>query len=274
MIQSILSYGFMQNALMAALVASLISGIIGTIIVEKQLVSMSGGIAHASFGGIGLGYFLGIEPIVGGLIVATSASLAVGQIQRRTKTKADTIVSMFWSAGMALGILFIALTPGYPPDMTSYLFGDILTVNDTYLGIMIILALLMGAVVGLFYNYFKLYLFDEEYAKILGINVVLIETILYVMIAFSIVVLIKVVGIILALALLTIPTATAKLFTFTLSKIMKLATGFGILYSFTGLTISYYLNIPSGASIILVSITIYAILAGVNKSLRRGPFSA
>ena len=265
MIQSILNYSFMQNALMAALVASLICGIIGTIIVEKQLVSMSGGIAHASFGGIGLGYLLGIEPIIGGLLVATGASLAVGQIQRRTKTKADTVVSMMWSAGMAAGILFIALTPGYPPDMTSYLFGDILTVNDTYLRIMVGLALVMIIIVGLLYNYFKLYLFDEEYAKILKINVVAIETILYMMIAFSIVVLIKVVGIILALALLTIPTASAKLFSVTLSRIMVLATGFGIIYSLSGLTISYYLNIPSGASIILVSITFYAILAGVIK---------
>lgn len=265
MIQSILNYSFMQNALMAALVASLICGIIGTIIVEKQLVSMSGGIAHASFGGIGLGYFLGIEPIIGGLMVATGASLVVGQIQRRTKTKADTVVSMLWSAGMAVGILFIALTPGYPPDMTSYLFGDILTVNDTYLRIMMGLALLMMVVVVVLYNYFKLYLFDEEYAKILKINVVVLEIILYIMIAFSIVVLIKVVGIILALAMLTIPTSSAKLFSSNLSKIMFIATGFGILYSLLGLTISYYLNIPSGASIILVSITFYAILAGVKK---------
>jgi len=268
MIQSILEYNFMQNALMAAFVASLISGIIGTIIVEKQLVSMSGGIAHASFGGIGLGYFLGFEPIIGGLIVATGASLTVGQIQRRTNTKADTVISMFWSAGMAIGILLIALTPGYPPDMTSYLFGDILTVNDTYLSIMAVLAILMFGVVFLYFNYFKLYLFDEEYAKIMGIKVGVLETALYIMIAFSIVVLIKVVGIILALALLTLPTATAKLFTYSLSKIMMLATAFGILYSLTGLTLSYYWDIPSGASIILVSIGVYGILAGARSLFR------
>lgn len=265
MIDSILTYNFMQNALMAAVVASFICGIIGTIIVEKQLVSMSGGIAHASFGGIGLGYLLDFEPIIGGLLVATGASLAVGQIQRRTKTKADTVISMFWSAGMALGILFIALTPGYPPDMTSYLFGDILTVNDTYLYIMFALALLMGVVVYLFFNYFKLYLFDEEYAKILGINVLMLEKVLYVMIALSIVVLIKVVGIILALALLTIPTATAKLYLRDLRSIMGMATLFSILYSISGLTISYFLDIPSGASIILVSILVYGILALVKR---------
>ena len=265
MIDSILNYSFMQNALMAAVVASFICGIIGTVIVEKQLVSMSGGIAHASFGGIGLGYFLGIEPIIGGLLVATGASLTVGQIQRRSRTKADTVISMFWAAGMAVGILFIALTPGYPPDMTSYLFGDILTVNDTYLLIMVILAALMILTVYLFFNYFKLYLFDEEYAKIIGINVQRLETFLYIMIAFSIVVLIKVVGIILALALLTVPTATAKLFSKTLSRIMVLAMGFSILYSLAGLAISYYLDIPSGASIILVSIGVYAIMSGLRR---------
>ncbi len=260
MVQSILSYNFMQNALAAAVVASLICGIIGTIIVEKGLVSMSGGIAHASFGGIGLGYFIGIEPIIGGLLVATGASLGVGQIQRKTRTKADTVISMFWSAGMALGILFIALTPGYPPDMTSYLFGDILTVSDIYLRIMLVLAIGMSLLVFMFFNYFKLYLFDEEYAAILGINVLGLERTVYVMIALSIVVLIKVVGIILALALLTIPTATAKLFSDRLSTIMLLATIFGVVYSLTGLCISYYLDIPSGASIILNAIVIYGVL--------------
>ena len=265
MIESILNYGFMQNAVAAALIASLICGIIGTIIVEKRLVSMSGGIAHASFGGIGLGYYLDIEPILGGLFVATIASLAVGRIQRISATRADTVVSMFWSAGMAFGILLIALTPGYPPDMTSYLFGDILTVNDMYLAVMAILAVVVVAAVGIYYNYYKLYLFDEEYAKILGINIIALETGLYIMIAFSIVVLIRVVGIILALALLTIPTSTAKLFSNSLSQIMIIATGFGIVYSMAGLAISFYMDIPSGASIILVSIAIYAILAGVKR---------
>lgn len=261
MFEAIINYNFMQNALLAALLSSLICGIMGTIIVEKQLVSMSGGIAHASFGGIGLGYLLGIEPILGGLLFATTASISVGQIQRRTRTKADTIVSMLWSAGMALGILFIALTPGYPPDMTSYLFGDILTVNNLYLTLMLVLALAITIIVLVYFNYFKLYLFDEEYATIMGINVLYLETILYIMIALSIVILIKVVGIILALALLTIPPTTAKLYTHKLKTMMSLATLFGIIYSLLGLTVSYYSNIPSGASIILISILCYAILA-------------
>lgn len=260
MIQAIMQYQFLQHAVLAAILTSIIGGIIGTIIIEKHLVSLSGGIAHVSFGGIGMGYFLGIEPIFGGLIFASSASLAVGQMQRKTGTNADTLISMFWSAGMALGILFIALTPGYPPDLTSYLFGDILTVNLIYLRLMAVLALVVMLAVGLLYNYFKLYLFDEEYAKIMGIPVVVLETILYLLIAFSIVMLIKVVGIILALALLTIPPTTAKIVTNRLSVLMGIGSVLGIIYCMIGLTLSYYFNVPSGATIILVAISVYIIM--------------
>jgi len=265
MIEALIQYDFMRNAVIAAFLASLISGVMGTIIVEKHLVSLSGGIAHASFGGIGLGYLLNIEPIIGGLFFATGASLSVGQIQRRTGTQADTVISMFWSAGMALGILFIGLTPGYPPDMTSYLFGDILTVNGLYIKVMVGLSMVILITVISMFSYWKLYLFDEEYAKIMGIKVVILETLLYLLIALSIVILIRVVGIILALALLTIPPTTAKLFTHKLKDRMLLAIGFGIIYSLSGLVVSYYMNIPSGASIILVAIVGYGLLVGILK---------
>lgn len=265
MIEALFNYEFMRNAFIAVLLASLITGIMGTIIVEKRLVSLSGGIAHASFGGIGLGYLLNIEPIIGGLLFATVASLSVGQIQRRTDVRADTVISMFWSAGMALGILFIAMTPGYPPDMTSYLFGDILTVNSLYIQVMLGLVVLTLIIIISIYSYWKLYLFDEEYAKIMGIKTVLLETILYILIALSIVILTKVVGIILALALLTIPTSTAKLYTNHLETIMVLSTVFGIIFGIGGLVISYYINIPSGASIILTAILGYMILVLVKK---------
>ena len=265
MIEALFNYDFIRNSFIAVLLASLITGIMGTIIVEKRLVSLSGGIAHASFGGIGLGYLLNIEPIIGGLLFATVASLSVGQIQRRTDVRADTVISMFWSAGMALGILFIAMTPGYPPDMTSYLFGDILTVNSLYIQVMLGLVVLTLIIIISIYSYWKLYLFDEEYAKIMGIKTVLLETILYILIALSIVILTKVVGIILALALLTIPTSTAKLYTNHLETIMVLSTVFGIIFGIGGLVISYYINIPSGASIILTAILGYMILVLVKK---------
>lgn len=266
MIDAILNYNYMQNAFFAAILASILCGIIGTIIVEKKLVSMSGGIAHTSFGGIGAGYFLGIEPILGGLVFAVIASLSVGRIKRRTGTNADTIISMFWSGGMAMGILFIALTPGYPPDMTSYLFGDILTVNNFYLYVMIALTLIVIAIVVSIFNYWKIYLFDEEYAKIMGIKVIVMEIILYTLVSLSIVILIKVVGVILSIALLTIPPAIARLYTYELKWMMVLATLLGMVFGLIGLTLSYYLNIPSGATIILVAIVCY-FLAVITKKL-------
>lgn len=267
MINAILNYTYMQNALIAAILASLIYGIIGTIIVEKKLGSMSGGIAHASFAGIGAGYFFNIEPILGGLIAALIAGLGVGYFKRKTKLYEGAIINMFWAAGMAIGIMFISLTPGYQPDMASYLFGNILSVNKTYITIMsILLVVVIFAIISL-YNYWKLYLFDEEYAKIKGVNVVYLEMLLYALIAFSVVVLIKVVGIILAIAMMTIPPAISKLFTNKLKNVMILSSIFGVLFSLVGLVTSYYLDIPSGSTIILIAIFTY-FLVSIFKNIK------
>lgn len=268
MIESILNYTFMQNAFMAAILSSIVCGIIGTIIVEKKLVSMSGGIAHTSFGGIGLGYLLNIEPIVGGLIFSTFASVSIATLKRKTNTNSDTLIGMFWSAGMALGILFIALTPGYPPDMTSYLFGDILTVSSLYIKIMIALTIVILFFILSIFNYWRSYLFDEEFSKVIGINTIFLEYLLFILIAFSIVILIKVVGIILVIALLTIPPAIAKLYTYNLRNIMIYSILNGIVFSILGLMISYYYNIPSGATIILISVIGYLILAFIKKYIK------
>lgn len=257
MISAIMNYSFMQQALLAALLSSVICGIMGTIIVEKQMISLSSGIAHASFGGIGAGYFLGIEPIIGGFIFAIITSLSVANIKKRTGANIETIVSMFWSVGMALGILFIFLTPGYPPDMTSYLFGDILAVNKTYLSIMFVMTMVVLTVVVAYFNYWKIYLFDEGYAQIMGINTKAFEIVLYILVALSVVILIKVVGIILSIALLSIPPSIARMFTEKLSSMMLISQGLGVFFTLTGMTVSYYLNIPSGASIILVGTVCY-----------------
>jgi len=218
---------------------------------------MSGGIAHTSFGGIGLGYLLGIEPIFGGLIFAVVAALSISKIRRETKTKSDTLIGMFWAVGMALGILFISMSPGYQPDMTSYLFGDILTVSTEYIKIMSVLGLFIVVIISSAFNYWKAYLFDEEYLKVMGINIVRLEYLLFILISLSIVILIKVVGIILAIALLTIPPAISKLFTKDLKKIMGLSIIFGIILSFSGLYISYTFDIPSGSTIILLAETFF-----------------
>ncbi len=265
MMQAILSYAFMQKALMAAVLASILSGIIGAVIVEKKLVSMSGGIAHTSFGGIGLGYLLKIPPIITGMIFAVIASISLPIIKRKTSTASDTLIGIFWASGMALGILFIGLTPGYPPDMTSYLFGDILTVSTLYLVLLSILSVIVLIVFISMFNYWKAYLFDERYLHVIGVKTAFFERVLYILIALSIVLLIKVVGIILAIALLTIPSAIAKLYTKSLKVQMISATLISMVTSIGGLILSYYFNIPSGATIILLAVLVYMLAYVIKK---------
>lgn len=276
----IFSYAFMRNAVLAAILTSVVCGIIGTIIVEKKLVSMSSGIAHASFGGIGLWYLLGgfygssgvlgyvfKEPILGGLIFAITSALGISYINRNSKTNTDTLTGIFWSTGMALGIIFIAIMPGYPPDMTTYLFGDILTVSNTYIFIMLILSISIMLIIAMFYSQWLLFLFDEEYGRIMGVNTRFLETLLYTIIAISVVVVIKVVGIILVIALMTIPPAIARGHSNNLKKMMLISLILGMVFSILGLVLSYYFDIPSGANIIMVSVIGY-LLSGIFKRLR------
>ena len=265
MFESILNYQFMQNAIISAILTSIVCGVIGTIVVEKKLVMMSGGIAHASFGGIGLGYLLGFEPIIGGLIFSLLASLGIVKIKRSTNTSADTLIGILWSLGMALGILFIALTPGYPPDMSSYLFGDILTVSNIDIYFMIILTVIIIISVFALFNYIKSYLFDEMFLNIQGINLLFLEYFLFILIALSIVILIKVVGIILVITLLTVPPAISKLISNNFHRIILLSILIGSILCILGLTLSYYFNIPSGATIIILSSITYFIVVATRK---------
>jgi len=257
MIKAVLNYAFLQNAVLSAVLASIVCGIMGTIIVEKKLVMMSGGIAHTSFGGIGLGYYLNIEPIIGAFFFSILAAVGVVTIRNKIQTEIDTLMGLFWAVGMALGILFISFTPGYPPDISSYLFGDILTVTRFDLGIMALLAAVIVVTVTALFNYWQAYLFDKEFMFVNGLNTSLFEYLLFILIALSIVILIKVVGIILVIALLTAPPAIAKLFTYDLKQMMELAVVIGAVISLIGLWISYQFDISSGASIILLLAAIY-----------------
>ncbi len=253
MLEAILTYNFMQNALFAALLSSVVCGLIGTIIIEKKLVMMSGGIAHTSFGGIGLGYFLGFEPIIGALIFSAISSITLATIKRKTDTNTDTFIGILWSIGMAIGIIFIALTPGYPPDVTSYLFGDILTVTNSDIIMMLILVGIVTFTIFSFFNYWKAYLFDETFSFVIGLKTALMEYLMFLLIGLTVVVLIKVVGLILVIALLTAPPAIARMFTYNLKKMMALSVLLGGLFGIFGLWLSYEFNIASGATIILLA---------------------
>ncbi len=260
-----LQYEFMRNALMAGLLAAVACGIVGVYVVVKKIVFISGGIAHASFGGIGLGYFLGINPIVGALFFSLASGLAIGGVTRRTRLPEDTAIGILWAVGMALGIIFIGLTPGYAPDLMSYLFGNILTVPMSDILLMLALdAVIIGIVVALYKEYLILS-FDEEYGTAIGMPVEKLYLLLLGMIALTVVVLIRVVGMILVIALLTFPAAMARQFTHNMKTMMLLSVLFGFLFTFGGLWLSYVLKLPSGATIILLGGTVLAISFGLSR---------
>lgn len=256
-IAELFSYGFFRNAFLSALLMSVACGIIGTYIVTRRMVFISGGITHASFGGVGLGYFLGIPPLAGAAVFAVLAALATENLTRRKIIRNDSVIAIMWSLGMAMGIIFVYLTPGYAPNLMSYLFGSIITVNSTDLWLMLSLAL---GVAGFFFVFYRpiLYLsFDEEFARTRGFPVMLLNYVLIILVALTIVLSIRIAGIILVLSILTIPQNIANLFTNRFSTIMIASVLIGFLGSFLGLLISYFLDIPSGATIIFTLVCLY-----------------
>lgn len=257
-----LQYEFMRNALIAGLLSAVACGVIGAYVVVKKMVSVSGAISHSSFGGIGLGYFLGISPVIGALFFTIASALGMGLVIKRTKLPEDTAIGILWAMGMAIGIIFIGLTPGYAPDLFSYLFGNILAVPFSDLMLMLALDAIIVLIVIALYKEFLTVSFDEEFGTVVGVPVEALYLLLMSMIALTVVVLIRVVGIILVIALLTIPAALARQFTHDLRKIMLLSILFGALLTFGGLWLSYELDLASGATIILLSGTVLLVSFG------------
>lgn len=249
----ILQYEFIRNALLAGLLASVACGIIGVYVIVKRIVFISGGIAHASFGGVGLGYLIGINPVLGAMLFTIPSALGMGLVTRRTRMAEDTAIGILWALGMALGVIFVGLAPGYAPDLFSYLFGNILTVPFSDILLMLILdAVIITGTVLLFKEFLALS-FDEEFGKVAGMPVEALYLLLLGLIALTVVVLIRVVGIVLVIALLTMPAALARQYTHRLSRMMLLAVGFSALFTFGGLFLSFALDLASGATIIVLS---------------------
>ncbi len=264
-----LQYEFVRNALIAGLLASIACGVIGVYVVVNRIVFISGGIAHASFGGIGLGYFLGINPILGAVLFSLASALGIGVLSKRTKLAEDIAIGVLWAIGMALGIIFIGLTPGYAPDLFSYLFGDILLVSHSDIIMMLILDVVIVSAVSLLYKEFLALSFDEEFGTVVGIPAERLYYLLLCLIALSVVVLIKVVGVILVIALLTIPAATSRQFTHNLKKMMLLSVLFGVICAVGGLWLSYELDLASGATIVLVSGVLFLVSLAFSRLRRR-----
>ena len=237
----------------ARLLASLICGIIGTLVVVNRIVFLAGGIAHAAYGGIGLAFFLGIPHIYGTVGFSLLVAVAMAAVTLKAKIRSDTIIGVLWAVGMALGVLLLDLTPGYNVDLMSYLFGSILTVPKSDLWAMLAMSIIVVVTVGFFYNDLLAMSYDEEFARLRGVPVKLLYFLLIGMIALTVVMIIRVVGLILVIALLTIPPYIAEKYAGSLAIMMVLSALLSAVFTLTGLWLSYAYNLTSGATIIMVS---------------------
>ncbi len=255
----LLQYTFFQNALLGSLFASIACGIIGTYIVTRRLVFISGGITHASFGGVGLGLYTGISPILAAAVFSVFSAFGVEWLSKRNDMREDSAIAVFWTLGMALGIMFTFLSPGFAPDLSAFLFGNILTITQTDILILALLSIILIVFFTLFIHPIISIAFDREFARSQGIPVVVFEYLMMMFIALTIVACLRMVGIVLVISLLTIPQMTANLFTYNFKRIIWLSILIGYIGCLGGLYISYRHNVPSGASIIFFSILIYAV---------------
>lgn len=251
-IANIFEYDFLTNAFIASILSGITCGIVGSYIVTRRIVFLSSGITHASFGGLGIALYAGIDPLLGALSFASVSSIGIEFASRRGGIREDSVVGIIWSMGMAIGALFMSLRPGYATDLTSYLFGNILLVtpeNIVWLGILTAV-LIIGSVVWL--RRLMYMTFDEEYAKSQGINTTLVSYIMAIVIAISIVLSIKVMGIILLLSLITIPTVIANAITKDFKLITPLSAIIAVVGNIVGFILSYEYDIPTGSCIIFI----------------------
>lgn len=266
----ILEYEFFRNALLAGFFSSIACGIVGSFVVVKRMVSVAGGISHAAFGGVGLGYLLGLDPLVGAFSFTAAVAAGIGVLKEKAAQNLDTLIGAVWAAGMAIGIICIGLAPGFAPDLFSYLFGNILLVPGQDLLFMGFLTLVIVSVVFLFYRELQAVTFDEEYARVMNLPVTWLSLLFLILIAITVVMLIRVVGIILVIALLTLPAASVREHVSSLRSLILFSVAAGMVFSFAGLWLSYLLDVPSGATIILVGAAGYILSLLVAHMKKRG----
>lgn len=264
----ILGMEFMRNALLAGLLASLACGVIGTLVVVNRQVFMAGGVAHTAYGGVGLAFFLGLPVLPCAVAFTVLAALAMAMASFGRAERSDSVVGIMWAAGMAIGIILMDITPGYNVDLMSYLFGSILAVPRGDIVFMAVLNTFILAVVFFWYKDFLALSFDMEFARSMGVPVRLLYALMQVLTAVTVIMVIQVAGLILVIALLTIPPMLAELFTNSLWKMMALATLASLVFCLAGLAVSYHFDITSGASIIAMATGGYVLAWGAH-SLRR-----
>ena len=261
----IFQYTFFQNALLGVVIVSVISALIGTYIITRRLMFITGGVTHACFGGLGMGYFLGISPVLMAGVFAVASSLGVEWLVTRHRVREDSAISVMWALGMAIGTLFIFMTPGYVPELNSFLFGNILTITHVDL---IAFSVFMAFFLVFFITCYKVIVacaFDKDFAKTKGMPVVLVNTIMMVAIAVCVVLTARLIGIMLLMSLLSMPQMIAEVFTGRLKQMMVLSVLISVVCSVAGLLVSYMLGVPASATIVLVMVLLYVLARVVKK---------
>lgn len=246
-------FSFLKFAFLAGLLSGVATGITGSFVVVKRISYIGGGISHAVMGGLGIAYFAGINPMYGALAFALFSAVIISLVKMNLRQNEDTVISALWSIGMATGLIFAFITPGYNVNLLSFLFGNILMVTSENLVLLLILDIIIITVVSLFYRQLVFICFDEEYARIRGLKVDLLYFILISLIALTVVVLVQTVGVILVIALLTLPSAIAAIFTKRIKKMIVASILLNYLFIFTGIFTAFLADLPAGATIILIT---------------------
>ena len=266
---NIFQYEFIIKGLLGAVFASITAGLAGTYVVSKRMVFLSGGITHASFGGIGIGYFIGINPVIGAAVFGILSALGVEYLSVKQKIREDSAIGILWAFGMAIGIIFIYLTPGYTPNLMSYLFGSILTVSNADIIALGIMSVILILYFGIFYRAILYISFDEIFARTYSSYVDVFKYITTSLIALTIVLNIRMAGVVLVISLLTIPPNIAMLFTRVYFKIVIWSVLAGFIGTATGYAISYFAGIPVGATIIFTLVIIWVITKGITQLMMK-----
>ncbi|MEJ5167538.1 MAG: iron chelate uptake ABC transporter family permease subunit [Arcobacteraceae bacterium] len=261
----ILQFTFIQNALLSGILVSIAVGIVGSLIVVNKMTFLAGGIAHSSYGGIGLAIFLGLPILLGTTAFALLCAGLIAFLTIKKRERIDALIGVIWAGGMAIGIILVDMTPGYNVDLMSYLFGSILAVSNSDIWFIFFVDLFILGSVILFYKELLAVSYDSEFASLRGINVKFFYTLMLVLSALSVVAAISVVGLILVIALLTIPTFISESYFNKLSYIMISSVFLAIVFTVIGLILSYYYDLSSGASIIIVAVLTLLISKAIKR---------
>jgi zinc transport system permease protein len=265
MMENIFEYSFVLKSILGAFFASITAGITGTYIVSRRLVFLSGGITHSSFGGIGLGYYLGINPVVGAAVFGLGSAFGMEYLAARGRMREDSAIGIMWALGMAVGIIFVYLTPGYAPNLMSYLFGSILTVTKGDLVALGIISIVLIAYTVVFYRTLLYISFDEGYARTFTRHVDLFKYVSVGLTGLAIVLNIRMAGVIMIISLLTIPANIIMLFTRKYLRIIILSAVVSFFSISAGFAISWFTNLPTGATIVTLLVVLWLIARGIRQ---------